>query len=170
VRWPKADRASRGSRSSKGGSRKGQPQQQGRQSETAKALANAAAQMQLAARMLERGEDPGQVGQVQQEVQEALNAAAQAMLASMQAMRNQDQAQGKMPGAAGTGTRGSRNLAEEGLPESAMMLSEDWGKLPGEVKNQILQAMSEGYPKEFEKMIQVYFKGLAETSEANETN
>jgi len=124
--------------------------------------------------MLDQGADKGQVGQVQQEVKDALASAAQEILASMQSMRNAGQGQSKQPGqtagSAGTGSSGSKDLSGESLPEAAMLLSEDWGKLPGEVKNQILQAMSEGYPKEFEKMIQVYFKGLAEADEQNETN
>jgi hypothetical protein len=132
--------------------------------ETAEALATAAAQMQQAARMLERGADGQEIAQVQQQIQDALRAATQSALGSMQAMRNQSQNQNQPGGSGGTGGSGSAEPATEELPEAVMKLGDNWGDLPGNVKNQILQAMDEGYPKEFEEMIQVYFRGLAETN------
>jgi hypothetical protein len=98
-------------------------------------------------------------------VQDALRAATQTILGSMQAMRGQAQDQA---GGGGAGSSGSRDAGKEALPEAAMLFSEDWGNLPGTVKNQILQAMGEGYPKEFEQLIQIYFRGLAETSAEDE--
>lgn len=124
--------------------------------EVARALANAAAQMQQAARMLEAGADSREVAAVQQQVQAALQAASQAVLASMESTRDQNR------GGGGSGSGASAELADEALPEAVMLIGDDWGNLPGKVKNQILQAMSEGYPKEFEEMVQIYFRGLAE--------
>jgi len=146
----------------------GQPGQQGQSqqgrgreeqsmtTEVARALANAAAQMQQAARMLEAGADSREVAAVQQQVQAALQAASQAVLASMESTRDQNR------GGGGSGSGASAELADEALPEAVMLIGDDWGNLPGKVKNQILQAMSEGYPKEFEEMVQIYFRGLAE--------
>ena len=128
--------------------------------ETAEALAAAATQMQQAARMLERGADGQEIAEIQQQIQDALRAATQSALGSMQAMRNQNQTDGS----GGTGGSGPAEPATEELPEAVMKLGANWGDLPGNVKNQILQAMDEGYPKEFEEMIQVYFRGLAETN------
>ena len=116
--------------------------------------------------MLEAGADSGQVAAVQQQIQDALRGASQSMLASMESMRNQDQDQN--PAGGGGGASSSADLADGALPEAVMTVGDDWGNLPGDVKNQILQAMGEGYPKEFEKMIQIYFRGLAETSTNDE--
>jgi len=132
--------------------------------EIARSLADAAAGMRQAARMLEQGADGQAVAEVQQQIQDALHAATQSALGSMQAMRNQSQNRNQSGGSGGTGSSGSAEPAAEELPEVVMKLGGNWGDLPGNVKNQILQAMSEGYPKEFEEMIQVYFRGLAETS------
>ena len=110
--------------------------------------------------MIEQGAPQQQVAEMQQQIQNALNNATQSMLASMQAMRK--------PGNSGTGSTGIGTGSDAELPEAVMKMGDDWGKLPGEVKNQILQAMKEGYPREFEKMVQVYFRGLAETSKGDD--
>lgn len=48
---------------------------------------------------------------------------------------------------------------------SPRMDKEDWGKLPGELRNKILQALQEPYPPELEPIIREYFRKLAETEE-----
>ena len=143
------------------GEQAAQQQGQGKaeQQQTAQKLSEAADQMRGAARMLDQGADPQQVAQLQQQIQNALQDSARSMLASMAAMR-----QNKTGGSSGTGGMGQGTLTGEALPEAVMNLGEDWGKLPGNVRNEILQAMGEGYPKEFEKMIQIYFRGLAESA------
>jgi len=88
------------------------------------------------------------------------------MLASMESMRNRNQERNRAGGGGGSSSPG--DLADGALPEAVMTIGDDWGNLPGDVKNRILQAMGEGYPKEFEKMIRIYFRGLAETSANDE--
>jgi hypothetical protein len=43
------------------------------------------------------------------------------------------------------------------------LTTEEWNKLPGELKEQILQSMQDRYPEEYRQLISDYFKRLAET-------
>ena len=38
---------------------------------------------------------------------------------------------------------------------------QNWGRLPGHLKSRVLQALSEGYPKEYEPLVRAYLKALA---------
>jgi TRAP-type C4-dicarboxylate transport system substrate-binding protein len=44
----------------------------------------------------------------------------------------------------------------------------DWAKLPGELRNQILQAAEEGGPEEYRTLIKKYFQKVAQKGSAAE--
>ena len=70
--------------------------------------------------------------------------------------------------APGTGEQGriggtTANLLDQTL-EKYNLTRADWTKLPGQLRNQILQAEAEGAPEEYRDMVRRYFRELARRS------
>ena len=93
----------------------------------------------------------------------AAQAAGQAM-ASGGNLANQPHPQGGGNPNQGTGMQ-STDLSESKLRELGIKL-EDWARLPGELRNQILQAASDLGPEEYRPLIKRYFQQLSRRGSA----
>ncbi len=64
-------------------------------------------------------------------------------------------------------TKGSRGLpvkpADLADLKALRLTSDEWNRLPGELKQQLLQAMKGNYPEEYRQLIRDYFSNLAKT-------
>ncbi len=88
----------------------------------------------------------------------AAQAAAQAM-ASGGNLMNQPRPKGMGNPTEGTGTQAT-DLSESKLRDLGIKL-EDWARLPGELRDQILQAANDLGPEEYRPLIKRYFQEVA---------
>ena len=126
----------------------------------ANAMQAALQQMQQAQQQLAQGNAGPQTQQAQQQAAAALAQAQQAVQQQLQQMREQEIQHG--PPADGLGSASMGKADTRDLWQAITRDNVDWGRLPGHLRDQIRQAMKDGYPGEFEELIKTYYKGLAE--------
>jgi len=125
-------------------------------------LAKALSQMRNASQEM-RSQQPQQGSQSMQQAAQHLAQAAQQMMT---------QGQPSQPNQTNIGSRtfnptGIRGIGPklEGfeLLKTLKLTAEEWNRLPGEMKQQLLQAMKGKYPEEYRQLIRDYFTHLAKT-------
>ncbi len=142
------------------------------------ALRNALAEMAEAGEAIGRGEDSEQI---LEELKTALGhivlaeAELKALLATLAALTAEQQA-GEQSGretpagiALGLGLRLGGNQTGESGPGGVLNPGKkarqfgrnDWGRLPPAIREQLLQAVKEDFPQEYEDLIELYFQNIA---------
>ena len=120
-------------------------------------LAKALGQMKDAAQQM-RGQDTKEGAKSMDKAAANLAKAAMKMMQAGQFKRmlsKQDMAKG---------IRGLKSKPEDVADLKTLKLtSEEWNRLPGELKQQLLQAMKGNYPEEYRQLIRDYFSNLAKT-------
>jgi len=98
---------------------------------------------------------------------QAMSAAASQAMAAAQGMGVKPGQAGQQPGMPSQGANSKKGVGAVGINSTAAKLESlgiklsDWARLPGELRNQILQAAEEASPEEYRTLIKRYFQQVA---------